>query len=44
MDRPLRLRFLGPARVEIGDSPGQPVDLAGLKGAALAFYLASRPE
>src|SRR5690348_9980957 len=44
MSRQLRLRLLGPARVEVGDSPGQPVDLAGHKGAALAFYLASRPE
>src|SRR6266513_176263 len=39
----LRLRLLGPARVEAGDS-AQPVDLAAHKGAALAFYLAARPE
>jgi DNA-binding SARP family transcriptional activator len=39
----LRLRLLGPAQVEAGD-PAQPVDLAGHKGAALAFYLAARPE
>lgn len=39
----LRLRLLGPARVEVGDPPVQ-VDLAAHKGAALAFYLAARPE
>src|SRR5882672_1537475 len=40
---PLRLRFLGPARIEVGDPPAQ-VELAEHKGAALAFYLAARPE
>lgn len=39
----MRLRFLGPAKVEVGDPPAQ-VDLAEHKGAALAFYLAARPE
>jgi DNA-binding SARP family transcriptional activator len=39
----LRLRLLGAAQVEVGDPPVQ-VDLAALKGAALAFYLAVRPE
>ena len=39
----LRLRLLGPARVEVGDPPVQ-VDLAAHKGAALAFYLAARPD
>jgi DNA-binding SARP family transcriptional activator len=39
----LRLRLLGPAHIEAGD-PVEPVELAAHKGAALAFYLASRPE
>src|SRR5262249_33865207 len=39
----LRLRLLGPPRVELGDPP-QPIDLAAQKGAALLFYLASRPD
>ena len=39
----LRLRLLGPARIEAGD-PGEPVELVAHKGAALAYYLAARPE
>jgi DNA-binding SARP family transcriptional activator len=39
----LRLRLLGPARVEVGNPPTQ-VDLAAHKGGALLFYLASRPD
>ena len=39
----MRLRFLGPAQVEAGDPPAQ-VELAEHKGAALAFYLAARPD
>ena len=39
----LRLRLLGAAQVEVGHPPGQ-VDLAAVKGAALAFYLAVRPD
>ena len=42
-DTHLRLRLLGPAQVALGEPPA-PVDLAGQKGAALAFYLASRPD
>ncbi len=34
---------MGPAHVEAGDPPG-PVDVAAQKGAALAFYLAARPD
>jgi DNA-binding SARP family transcriptional activator len=39
----VRLRLLGPARVELGTPPVS-VDLAAHKGAALMFYLAARPE
>ena len=39
----LRLRLLGPAQIEAGDPP-EPVDVAAHKGAALAFYLAARPD
>ena len=39
----LRLRLLGPAHLEAGEPP-QPVELAAHKGAALAYYLAARPD
>lgn len=39
----VRVRLLGPAHVEAGDPP-QRVDVAAQKGAALAFYLAARPN
>ena len=39
----MRLRLLGPAQIEAGD-PAEPVELAAYKGAALAFYLAARPD
>jgi DNA-binding SARP family transcriptional activator/tetratricopeptide (TPR) repeat protein len=39
----LRASLLGPARVEAGEPPG-PVDLATHKGAAVLYYLASRPD
>src|SRR5207253_7040088 len=39
----LRLRLLGPAQVEAGEPPTL-VDLAAVKGAALLFYLAARPD
>jgi len=39
----LRLRLLGPARIEAGD-PLEPVDVGAQKGAALAFYLAARAD
>jgi DNA-binding SARP family transcriptional activator len=39
----LRLRLLGPAQVEAGDPPTL-VDVAAVKGAALLFYLAARPD
>jgi DNA-binding SARP family transcriptional activator len=39
----MRLRFIGPARLEMGSPPAQ-VDLAAYKGAALAFYLAAHPD
>ena len=39
----MRLRLLGPAHVEAGDPP-ETVDVAAQKGAALAFYLAARPD
>ena len=39
----LRLRLLGPAQVEAGE-PRTLVDLAAVKGAALLFYLAARPD
>jgi DNA-binding SARP family transcriptional activator len=39
----LHLRLLGPAQVAVGDPP-ELVDMAAQKGAALAFYLAARPD
>src|SRR5438045_4015045 len=39
----LRLRLLGPAQVTAGEPPTS-VDLAAVKGAALLFYLAARPD
>lgn len=39
----MRLRLLGPAHIEAGDR-AEPVELVAHKGAALAYYLAARPE